>query len=41
MKAVTLILDVVHIILSAALIVLMPTVWDDASGCIVGRGSCQ
>lgn len=41
MKAVTLILDVVHAILSAALIVLMPTVWDDAERCIAGRGSCQ
>lgn len=41
MKAVTLILDAVHIILSAALIVLMPTAWDDANCCIVGRGTCQ
>ena len=31
MKTVTLVLDIVHIVLSAAMLVLMPTVWADAS----------
>lgn len=31
MKTVTLVLDIVHIFLSAAMLILIPTVWRDAS----------
>ena len=31
MKTVTLVLDIIHIVLSSAMLVLMPTVWADAS----------
>lgn len=37
MKTVTLILNIVHILLSAAMLVLMPTVWCDAP---VGMEAC-
>ena len=31
MKAFTLVLDIVHIVISGAMLVLMPTAWADAS----------
>lgn len=31
MKTVTLVLDIIHIVLSAAMLILMPTAWADPS----------